>query len=37
MGNAGAIRAEPVPHHGREHSLELVLPPLAVVVLKPRR
>ena len=37
LGNAGAIAAEPVPHHGREHSLRLTLPPLAAVVLKPRR
>jgi 1,4-alpha-glucan branching enzyme len=37
VGNGGAIAAEPVPHHGRGHSLFLTLPPLAVVVLKPRR
>jgi len=37
LGNGGAIAAEPVPHHGRGHSLALTLPPLAVVVLKPRR
>jgi 1,4-alpha-glucan branching enzyme len=37
LGNGGAILAEPVPHHGREHSLALTLPPLAAIVLKPRR
>ena len=37
LGNAGAIMAEPRPSHGREWSLSLTLPPLATVVLKPRR
>jgi 1,4-alpha-glucan branching enzyme len=37
LGNAGAIAATPQPHHGRENSLTLTLPPLATVVLKPRR
>ncbi|MFM8953759.1 MAG: 1,4-alpha-glucan branching protein GlgB [Planctomycetaceae bacterium] len=37
LGNAGGLEAEPVPHHGREHSVSLTLPPLAAVVLKPRR
>jgi 1,4-alpha-glucan branching enzyme len=37
LGNGGAILAERVPHHGREHSLALTLPPLAAIVLKPRR
>ncbi|MBM4011390.1 MAG: 1,4-alpha-glucan branching protein GlgB [Planctomycetes bacterium] len=37
IGNAGAIAAEPEPHHGRDVSLSLTLPPLATVVLKPRR
>jgi 1,4-alpha-glucan branching enzyme len=37
LGNAGAIAAEPRPHHGHEFSLVLTLPPLATVVLKPRR
>ncbi len=37
QGNAGAIEAAAVPHHGRDHSLSLSLPPLAAVVLKPRR
>jgi 1,4-alpha-glucan branching enzyme len=36
-GNAGELVARAEPHHGRGHSLTLTLPPLAVVVLKPRR
>jgi len=36
VGNAGAIQAESLPHHGREHSLTLTLPPLAAIMLKPR-
>jgi 1,4-alpha-glucan branching enzyme len=35
-GNGGGLQSTPQPHHGREHSLTLTLPPLAVVVLKPR-
>ena len=35
-GNGGGLHSSPVPHHGREHSLTLTLPPLAVVVLKQR-
>ncbi len=35
-GNGGGLQSSPVPHHGREHSLTLTLPPLAVVVLKQR-
>jgi 1,4-alpha-glucan branching enzyme len=34
-GNGGMIQSSPKPHHGREHSLTLTLPPLAAVVLKP--
>jgi len=37
QGNAGLLQAEDVPHHGRPHSVTLTLPPLATVVLKPRR
>ncbi len=37
LGNSGELLAHADPHHGRDHSLTLVLPPLAVVVLKPRR
>ncbi len=34
MGNLGAVVAEAVPAHGRPFSLNLVLPPLAAVLLK---
>jgi 1,4-alpha-glucan branching enzyme len=34
VGNLGGVRAQPVPHHGRSHSLEITLPPLALVVFK---
>jgi 1,4-alpha-glucan branching enzyme len=34
LGNGGGIDAEPVPAQGREHSVCLTLPPLAVLVLK---
>ena len=35
QGNFGGVEASPLPAHGREHSLSLRLPPLAVVMLKP--
>jgi 1,4-alpha-glucan branching enzyme len=35
VGNAGYVHAEPVPSHGRPHSLRLTLPPLAALFLKP--
>jgi 1,4-alpha-glucan branching enzyme len=34
-GNAGRRRTEPVKSHGHDQSLELVLPPLAMLILKP--
>jgi len=34
IGNLGGRHTEPVPFHGREQSLDLVLPPLSVVFLK---
>jgi 1,4-alpha-glucan branching enzyme len=34
VGNAGGLMALDVPHHGRPHCLEMVLPPLAVVVFR---
>lgn len=37
LGNGPGILAEDLPSHGRPHSVQLVLPPLAVTVLKPRR
>ena len=35
LGNAGGLHAESWPHHGRPFSLNLTLPPLAAVFLKP--
>ena len=32
VGNAGAAMSSPVPAHGRAHSLELTLPPLATLI-----
>src|SRR5262249_13737383 len=34
VGNAGGVEAQPVPSHGRDWSLLITLPPLAVVVFK---
>lgn len=34
LGNSGGVRAEAAPHHGRPYSIELTLPPLAILVLK---
>jgi len=34
VGNAGGVRAEPVPSHGEQQSLVLTLPPLAAIVLR---
>jgi 1,4-alpha-glucan branching enzyme len=33
QGNLGGLEAEPVPSHGRQYSLNLTLPPLAVIFL----
>lgn len=32
VGNLGGVKSDPVPWHGRPHSLSLTLPPLAAVV-----
>ncbi|MEX2119291.1 MAG: 1,4-alpha-glucan branching protein GlgB [Pirellulales bacterium] len=37
MGNGPGLMAEDIPSHGRPHSINLTLPPLATVILKPRR
>jgi 1,4-alpha-glucan branching enzyme len=37
LGNGGFVRAEAVPSHGREASAEIVIPPLGIVALKPKR
>ena len=34
VGNGGAIAADPIPSHGYEYSLSLVLPPLGFLLLK---
>jgi 1,4-alpha-glucan branching enzyme len=34
LGNFGGVASEPVPRHGRPHSLNLMLPPLTVVFFK---
>ena len=36
-GNAGVVAAEALPSHGFEHSLTLLLPPLATLILTPGR
>jgi 1,4-alpha-glucan branching enzyme len=35
LGNLGGVESAPVPSHGRPHSLNLTLPPLAAVFLRP--
>ncbi|MBI5406833.1 MAG: 1,4-alpha-glucan branching protein GlgB [Nitrospirae bacterium] len=35
MGNSGGVCAEPTPWQGRPYSIELVVPPLSVLILKP--
>jgi 1,4-alpha-glucan branching enzyme len=37
VGNQGTVRAEAAPSHGREFSLQLTLPPLGALFLKPGR
>ena len=37
LGNGPGLMAEDQPSHGRPHSIVLTLPPLAVVLLKPKR
>jgi 1,4-alpha-glucan branching enzyme len=34
-GNAGGVASEPIPAHGRQHSIVLTLPPLATLVFVP--
>jgi 1,4-alpha-glucan branching enzyme len=36
-GNAGGVRAEPIPWHGRPWSIKVRVPPLAAVYFKPQR
>jgi 1,4-alpha-glucan branching enzyme len=37
LGNEGGVFAEPVPAHGFDHSLRLMVPPLGCLLLKPDR
>ncbi len=37
VGNAGAVQSRSVECHGRPFSIDLILPPLATIVLKPER
>jgi 1,4-alpha-glucan branching enzyme len=37
LGNGGGIQALPTEHHGRPAHIEVTLPPLAMVMFKPRR
>ena len=37
LGNGGFASTDDIPYHGRPYSLSLTLPPLSVVVFKPRR
>ena len=37
LGNGPGVRAGPLAAHGRPASISLTLPPLAALVLKPRR
>lgn len=34
MGNNGEVKSQPIPQHGRDHSLSLILPPLGALFLK---
>jgi 1,4-alpha-glucan branching enzyme len=36
VGNGGLVSSRPVPRHGREHSIAVTLPPLAVVAFRRR-
>jgi 1,4-alpha-glucan branching enzyme len=37
VGNLGGVTAESIPWLGREHSIQLTLPPLALLILKPSK
>lgn len=37
LGNGPGVQADAVPSHGRPASIQIVVPPLAAVVFKPRR
>jgi 1,4-alpha-glucan branching enzyme len=35
QGNSGVVEAIPLPLHGRPYSLELTIPPLGILFLRP--
>lgn len=37
MGNAGGVKADKIPCHGRSYSINLILPPLSALIFKPVR
>jgi 1,4-alpha-glucan branching enzyme len=37
MGNSGGVSSDPVPKHGFDHSIDLLVPPLACLFLKKRQ
>jgi 1,4-alpha-glucan branching enzyme len=37
QGNLGGVNAETIPCHGRDHAVDLTLPPLGMVVFRPRQ
>lgn len=37
LGNGPGVQAEPIPNHGRPASIQVILPPLATIILKPHR
>ncbi|MDX2153097.1 MAG: 1,4-alpha-glucan branching protein GlgB [Bryobacteraceae bacterium] len=37
MGNGGLVSSRPEPMHGRSHSISITVPPLGVLVFRPRR
>ncbi len=37
MGNAGGLKSDPVPWHGKPYSIKATFPPLSVVIFKPVR
>jgi 1,4-alpha-glucan branching enzyme len=37
MGNAGGLKSDPIPWHGKPYSIKATFPPLSVVIFKPVR
>ncbi len=36
QGNMGGVETEPIPAHGKHQSISLILPPLGIIIFKPR-